>query len=90
MLEGVSLLDATMEVEELSKSLITNNVIPRQAAGDVTHIAIAATSGVDYFVTWNFRHIANAAMRTDRGYMSSSGIRSCGNIHSQQTDGRRP
>ncbi|MCY4357384.1 MAG: type II toxin-antitoxin system VapC family toxin, partial [Gammaproteobacteria bacterium] len=63
MLEGVSLLDATMEVEELSKSLITNSVIPRQAAGDVTHIAIAATSGVDYFVTWNFRHIANAAMR---------------------------
>ena len=28
------------------------------------HIAIAVTNGVDYLVTWNFRHIANAAMRS--------------------------
>ncbi len=63
MLEGVPLLDATMEAEELSKSLITDDIILRQAAEDAIHIAIAATSGVDYLVTWNFRHIANAAMR---------------------------
>ena len=30
---------------------------------DAAHIAIAVTNGVDFLVTWNFRHIANAAMR---------------------------
>ena len=30
----------------------------------MAHIAIAVTNGVDYLVTWNFRHIANAAMRS--------------------------
>ena len=28
------------------------------------HIAIAAANGVEYLVTWSFRHIANALMRT--------------------------
>jgi len=37
--------------------------MPPTAAEDAAHIAIGATSGVDYLVTWNFRHIANAAMR---------------------------
>ena len=30
---------------------------------DAAHIAIAVTNGVDFLVTWNFRHIANATMR---------------------------
>ena len=37
--------------------------VPRQAADDAAHIAIAVTNGIDFLVTWNFRHIANAAMR---------------------------
>ena len=28
------------------------------------HIAIAATQGMDYLVTWNFKHINNASTRT--------------------------
>ena len=30
---------------------------------DAAHIAIAAANGVEYLVTWNFRHIANAVTR---------------------------
>ncbi len=37
---------------------------PRKAAADAAHIAIAATNGVDYLITWNFQHIANATMRS--------------------------
>ena len=29
-----------------------------------TPIAIAATQGMDYLVTWNFKHINNASTRT--------------------------
>ena len=35
-----------------------------RAAGDAAHIAVAAANGADYLVTWNFRHIANATMRS--------------------------
>ena len=38
---------------------------PKIAAEDALHIAIAATNGIDYLLTWNCKHIANATMRTD-------------------------
>ena len=31
---------------------------------DALHIAIAAIQGIDYLITWNFRHINNASTRT--------------------------
>ena len=64
MLECVSLLDTTENSEELTRLLLDLRAVPRQAAADAAHIAIAVTNGVDYLVTWNFRHIANAAMRS--------------------------
>ena len=62
-LEAVTLLDATPNAENLASALIEAGAVPRQAADDAAHIAIAVTNGVDFLVTWNFRHIANAAMR---------------------------
>lgn len=63
-LEGVALLDATPEAEDLAQALLATGAVPRQAADDAAHIAIAAAHGVGFLVTWNFRHIANAAMRS--------------------------
>ena len=62
-LEAVTLLDATPDAEVLAHALVETEAVPRQAADDAAHIAIAVTNGVDFLVTWNFRHIANAAMR---------------------------
>jgi hypothetical protein len=45
--------------------LIEQNAIPKQAAEDALHIAIATVNGMDYLMTWNFRHIANAAIRVN-------------------------
>ena len=63
-LESLVLLDATSEAETLTAQLVDSGAVPPTAAEDAAHIAIAATNGVDYLVTWNFRHIANAAMRS--------------------------
>lgn len=63
-LETVTLLDATTDAEDLAQQLLELGAVPRQAADDAAHIAIAAANGVAFLVTWNFRHIANAAMRT--------------------------
>ena len=62
-LESVALLDATPDAENLANALVEASAVPRQAADDAAHIAIAVTNGVDFLVTWNFRHIANATMR---------------------------
>ncbi|MDE0003996.1 MAG: type II toxin-antitoxin system VapC family toxin [Rhodospirillaceae bacterium] len=62
-LRTIVLLDATPDAERLAQALVDLGAVPRQAADDAAHIAIAATNGVDFLVTWNFRHIANAAMR---------------------------
>ena len=63
-LESIALLGITGEAEALTRKLLDEGAVPRRAAADAAHIAIAVTNGVDYLVTWNFRHIANAAMRT--------------------------
>ena len=64
ILESVTLLGVTETSEELTRILLDLGAVPREAAADAAHIAIAVTNGVDYLVTWNFRHIANAAMRS--------------------------
>ncbi|HGE72151.1 TPA: DNA-binding protein [Candidatus Poribacteria bacterium] len=63
ILEGFSLLDITEEAIVLSKELLENIPLPRKAELDVLHIAIATVNGMDYLVTWNFTHIANATLR---------------------------
>lgn len=34
-----------------------------RAAEDALHNAVAAVHGVEYLLTWNYKHIANATMR---------------------------
>ena len=62
VLQGLSLLDITPEVAELASSILASGIIPRKAATDAAHIAIAAVHGMDFLVTWNCLHIANAAI----------------------------
>jgi len=60
-----SYLDITLEAVNLAERLIEQNAIPKQAAEDALHIAVATISGMDYLVTWNFKHIANTALRAN-------------------------
>lgn len=62
-LADVTLLEATDEAGELAQQLIDAGTIPEKAAEDAAHIAIAVTNGVEYLVTWNCKHIANATIR---------------------------
>ncbi len=47
----------------LVKILISQKAIPLKAEIDAYHIAVAAVNGIDYLLTWNCKHIANAIMR---------------------------
>jgi len=47
----------------LAQALVKQVPLPERAAVDVMHIAVAAVHGMDYLLTWNCMHIANAALR---------------------------
>jgi predicted nucleic acid-binding protein len=61
-IQELPLLDITPETAELAASILVAGKIPRKAATDAAHIAIAAVHGMDFLVTWNCIHIANAAI----------------------------
>jgi hypothetical protein len=56
-------LSATLEAERLAVALLTAAALPRKAAIDAAHVAIAAVHGMNFLLTWNCAHIANAQMR---------------------------
>ena len=77
ILDQVEMLPTTHEAEALAITLVQENVLPAAAADDALHLAIAVTNGVEYLLTWNCRHLANAALRRDideiclsRGYQT--------------------
>ncbi|MEO8498799.1 MAG: type II toxin-antitoxin system VapC family toxin [Planctomycetota bacterium] len=59
-LDGLPLVDITADVEALAQRLIQAHTMPQQAATDAIHVAAAALGGVNYLLTLNCRHIANA------------------------------
>ena len=56
-------VEATREAQELTDLLLDAAAFPAVAARDAAHVAIAAANGVEYVLTWNFRHMANAVVR---------------------------
>ena len=61
-LTDIPVLAVRDEILKLAEDLITEGPIPRKAAGDAAHIAIATVYGCEYLLTWNCRHIANAEL----------------------------
>lgn len=63
VLEDIAELTTTEDVRILGKALISRGALPLKAEIDAYHIAVAAVHGIEYLLTWNCTHIANAAMR---------------------------
>lgn len=61
--ENVPELALTNEAEQLAAKLLEGAALPQKAKADALHIAIATVHGMDYLLTWNCTHIANAIMR---------------------------
>lgn len=63
LLSAIDVLAVDQSALELAEELVRRGAVPDVAAEDALHIAIAVTNGVEYLLTWNCTHIANAAMR---------------------------
>jgi hypothetical protein len=63
LIRGLPLLEQTAEAEALADSLLHGVPFPERAAVDALHVGISAVQGMDYVLTWNCTHIANASLR---------------------------
>ncbi len=64
LINDISVLAVTANAQSLAVDLMANHGIPASEPRDALHISIAAVNGIQYLVTWNFRHIANAETRS--------------------------
>ena len=62
---GIPNLDISDMAREIAETLIAGRLIPEKSPEDALHIGIAAAEGVDYLITWNFKHINNAETKND-------------------------
>ena len=56
-------LGISEEAIALAQILVQVARLPARAAVDALHISLAACHGIDYLLTWNSTHIANAELR---------------------------
>ncbi len=62
-MKNIPLLELNKDILDLASCLVQVGPIPESVKEDALHIAVATVHGMDYILTWNCRHIANAEMR---------------------------
>ena len=61
LLRQIPLLDVEHpDVQPLAEQLIRKHLLPEKASTDARHVTVSTVFGVDYLLTWNCKHIANA------------------------------
>lgn len=61
-----SILDTSVEIEELADAYLAAAVVPSRFADDALHVAMATVHGVRLVVSWNFKHPVN--VRREDGF----------------------
>jgi predicted nucleic acid-binding protein len=63
ILQSLPVLELNEAVQDLGAQFLTRSNLPPKASDDAIHIAAATVHGLDYLLTWNCRHIANAQIQ---------------------------
>jgi hypothetical protein len=64
-LNGITELDVMPETVQLEADLICLFQLPPRAAADAGHLAMAILHRMDYLLTWNCTHLANATLQKE-------------------------
>lgn len=59
----LALLDLNQPVLDLAEQFLERSSLPAKADVDAVHIAVATVHSMDYLLTWNCKHIANAQIQ---------------------------
>lgn len=60
LLDGIPLLPHVSEIVTLADEIMSLGILPEKAQVDALHIAAVAHHQIQYLLTWNCKHIANA------------------------------
>jgi hypothetical protein len=60
IISSLQALEVTVDAEALTQAILSAGMLPPQAVRDAAHVAVSAVHGVDYLLTWNCKHLANA------------------------------
>jgi predicted nucleic acid-binding protein len=60
ILAGLPTLEITQDAEALTDAIMAAGMLPPHAVRDAAHVAVAAVHGIDFLLTWNCKHLANA------------------------------
>src|SRR5262245_5550798 len=59
-ISGLPILEINDAAEQLARSFLDGRAVPLSSSEDALHISLATVHGMDFLLTWNFRHINNA------------------------------
>ena len=59
-LAGIPLLPNAPEITRIASEIMSRAILPAKAQVDALHIATVADHRIQYLLTWNCKHIANA------------------------------
>jgi hypothetical protein len=57
------LLDLTEETIELARKFLQKSNLPPKASNNALYMALTTVYGLDYLLTWNCKHMANAQIQ---------------------------
>jgi hypothetical protein len=63
IVRNLALIDLNQSVLDLAEQFLERSSLPAKADVDAIHIAAATVHGMDYLLTWNCKHIANAQIQ---------------------------
>lgn len=63
IVNGLPLVELNQSVRSLAAQFLARSNLPPKASDDAVHIAAATVHGLDYLLTWNCKHIANAQIQ---------------------------
>lgn len=63
LLEEVLLLELNDDIREIAEVYVDNYLMPKDIVGDALHVAVASYHKMDYLLTWNCTHLANASKK---------------------------
>ncbi len=63
MIRRLRYLPVTTAVRDLLEELVERGLVPPTKAGDAAHLAVSASHGIDYLLTWNYAHMANPTVQ---------------------------
>jgi hypothetical protein len=60
VISNLPLLQMTPDVQSLIREITSAGILPPNAFADAAHVAVATIHRIDFLLTWNCKHLANA------------------------------